>query len=205
MNKSLVKYSGNLSFGVQFRKLKLNFLIFFIYRGAMKLALLNEYKLMKWKNGLGETYEIDIFPKDSSLNELNFDYRISIAKVLNDNEFSLFPGYERSLTILTKAEGFLNEKLLTSNSVVSFSGREKTFFKFKKPFTELLDLGIIYRPQKITAKILLPNMEHEPNLISNADKIFVIDRKNFSTFQYDKGESVNYSDDSVVIIINFLS
>jgi environmental stress-induced protein Ves len=58
----------------------------------------SQQRLMRWKNGGGMTCEIQRFPQDSSLD--SFDWRISVATVQQANEFSLFPGVDRSLAIL---------------------------------------------------------------------------------------------------------
>ena len=57
-----------------------------------------DYKRMPWKNGGGETLEIAIFPEDAAVG--NFDWRISMATVSVDGDFSLFPGIDRTITIL---------------------------------------------------------------------------------------------------------
>jgi len=58
----------------------------------------SQQRLMRWKNGGGMTCEIQRFPQDSSLD--SFDWRVSVATVQQANEFSLFPGVDRSLAIL---------------------------------------------------------------------------------------------------------
>jgi environmental stress-induced protein Ves len=58
----------------------------------------SQQRLMRWKNGGGMTCEIQRFPQDSSLD--SFDWRVSVATVQQANEFSLFPGIDRSLAIL---------------------------------------------------------------------------------------------------------
>ncbi len=53
---------------------------------------------MPWKNGGGETVEIAVFPPDASIDD--FDWRISMATVASDGPFSIFPGIDRTLSIL---------------------------------------------------------------------------------------------------------
>ncbi len=53
---------------------------------------------MPWKNGGGETVEIAVFPPDASVDD--FDWRISMAMVASDGPFSIFPGIDRTLSIL---------------------------------------------------------------------------------------------------------
>ena len=63
-----------------------------------------DYKLMPWKNGHGATTELAIFPAHADLKTVPFDWRISMADVVEDGAFSAFPGYDRSL-IVARGEG----------------------------------------------------------------------------------------------------
>ncbi len=56
------------------------------------------YRRMPWKNGGGETVEIAVRPEAAALSE--FDWRISMATVATDGPFSIFPGIDRTLSIL---------------------------------------------------------------------------------------------------------
>lgn len=57
------------------------------------------HKRMPWKNGGGETVEIAVFPKTSTLGD--FDWRVSMATVATDGPFSIFERIDRTLSILT--------------------------------------------------------------------------------------------------------
>lgn len=50
---------------------------------------------MRWKNGRGSTVEIAREPAEG-----DFDWRVSTARVDEDGEFSLFPGYDRVIIAL---------------------------------------------------------------------------------------------------------
>ncbi len=56
------------------------------------------YRRMPWKNGAGETVEIAVSPEGAAL--FDFDWRISMATVATDGPFSIFPGIDRTLSIL---------------------------------------------------------------------------------------------------------
>jgi environmental stress-induced protein Ves len=56
----------------------------------------NEYQRVRWKNGLGWTREIARFPDTG-----DWDWRLSIAEIERDAEFSAFPGIERELVLLS--------------------------------------------------------------------------------------------------------
>lgn len=55
-------------------------------------------KRMPWKNGMGVTEEIAVFPADSEA--ASFDWRLSIAHVGEDGPFSTFPGIDRTIVLL---------------------------------------------------------------------------------------------------------
>lgn len=52
-----------------------------------------------WKNGGGETADVAIAPPGAGLED--FDWRISVARVGESGPFSLFPGVERTMAILS--------------------------------------------------------------------------------------------------------
>lgn len=58
-----------------------------------------DYRSMPWKNGRGVTTELAIHPAEAGLNGAPFDWRMSMADVTEDGEFSRFPGYDRSLVV----------------------------------------------------------------------------------------------------------
>lgn len=83
-----------------------------------------DYRSMPWKNGLGVTTEILIYPAVSSLE--NFDWRLSTAEITSDAVFSLYPGYDRYLAII-EGKGInltVDEKIsaIELNHIIKFSG-----------------------------------------------------------------------------------
>ena len=74
---------------------------------------------MPWKNGGGETTEIIVSPADASLD--TFDWRISMARVASDGPFSVFPGIDRTLSILDGAGVRLAISGLTQSLTVKSS------------------------------------------------------------------------------------
>lgn len=88
-----------------------------------------DFKTLPWKNGKGETIELSI-SEGGTLR--NFDWRISIASVVEDGPFSDFSGYERTL-ILVKGNGISlqhgdgkTDKLSNLLDVATFDGGLKT-------------------------------------------------------------------------------
>jgi environmental stress-induced protein Ves len=80
-----------------------------------------------WKNGGGVTREIACHPP--SANMQNFDWRISIAHIASDGDFSLFAGVDRVITLLegggvhlSSANGSVMHALDTPLQPFAFSG-----------------------------------------------------------------------------------
>jgi environmental stress-induced protein Ves len=82
---------------------------------------------VRWKNGLGWTTELAIEPAEGE-----FDWRVSIAEVDSDCEFSRFPGIDRSLLVLEGAgmvlhvEGEQPVHLLAAGEAHRFAGELAT-------------------------------------------------------------------------------
>ncbi len=55
---------------------------------------------MAWKNGLGSTTEIAVYPPGSGLADRPFMWRVSIADVPASGPFSRFPGYDRTIMVI---------------------------------------------------------------------------------------------------------
>jgi environmental stress-induced protein Ves len=60
-----------------------------------------DYRIMPWKNGGGTTSEILIEPPGADV--AHFDWRISMARIDQDGNFSSFSGVDRTLTVLSGA------------------------------------------------------------------------------------------------------
>ncbi len=58
-----------------------------------------QYRAMPWKNGQGITHEIAREPAAGD----SFLWRLSIAEVAADGEFSLFPGIDRTISLIEGA------------------------------------------------------------------------------------------------------
>jgi environmental stress-induced protein Ves len=87
------------------------------------------FKTIPWKNGLGHTTELAI-SNGGSLD--NFDWRLSIASVVNDGDFSNFSGYQRNL-VLIEGNGLTLDhrngdvdKLTQLLDIARFDGGSKT-------------------------------------------------------------------------------
>ena len=87
------------------------------------------FKTIPWKNGLGYTTELAI-SDGGNLDE--FDWRLSIANVENDGDFSNFSGYQRNL-VLIEGNGLTLDhrngdvdKLTQLLDIARFDGASKT-------------------------------------------------------------------------------
>jgi len=58
------------------------------------------YRRATWKNGLGHTDEIAIYPPGSDLKRGDFAWRLSSAQISQNSPFSLFPEHDRVLIVL---------------------------------------------------------------------------------------------------------
>ncbi|MBB4567971.1 HutD/Ves family protein [Rhizobium leucaenae] len=96
----------------------------------MKLLRASDHKRMPWKNGGGETVEIAVSPEGAGLAE--FDWRVSMATVATDGPFSVFPGIDRTLSILDGAgmtlfiEGRAPEGLTQASEPLPFAADAPT-------------------------------------------------------------------------------
>lgn len=88
-----------------------------------------KFKSIPWKNGLGHTTELAI-SEGGNLDD--FDWRLSIASVVNDGDFSNFSGYQRNL-VLIDGEGLTLDhrngdidELTNLLDIARFDGSSKT-------------------------------------------------------------------------------
>ena len=66
--------------------------------GAVLLVPRAEQRRVRWKNGAGWTTELVVRPEEGA-----FDWRISVAEVEVDSEFSRFPAIDRTILVLEGA------------------------------------------------------------------------------------------------------
>tara|TARA_R110002124_G_scaffold177332_2_gene345304 strand:- start:4754 stop:5332 length:579 start_codon:yes stop_codon:yes gene_type:complete len=113
-----------------------------------------QFKTVPWKNGQGETIEMLINPGGSLE---NFDWRLSMANVVEDGAFSNFSGYTRNL-ILIAGDG-INlqhndnkiDRLTRLLDISTFDGGDKTVGNLQS--NEITDFNIITRTERITTKV----------------------------------------------------
>jgi len=128
----------------------------------IKIISPQEFKTVPWKNGMGETIELAI-NEGGTLEK--FDWRISMASVVEDGPFSAFSGFERTL-ILVKGNGISlqhdgkpTDKLSNLLDVTTFDGRLKTSgILYSGPIN---DFNIIADKQKykVTVQTYVENVD----------------------------------------------
>ncbi|MBW9051292.1 HutD family protein [Rhizobium mesosinicum] len=122
----------------------------------MKVLRAADHKRMPWKNGGGETVEVAISPEGAGL--ADFDWRVSMATVASDGPFSVFPGIDRTLSIL---EGNGMHLSIGGRAPVFLTqGNDPLFFPADVPVTaELIDgtitdLNVMTRRDRLRHDVL---------------------------------------------------
>ncbi len=142
----------------------------------LKVIRSKEHQKMNWKNGLGETSQIAIFPPGADLGQSDFLWRISSAKISRPNSFSNFDNHDRFLTVLSggalelKTEG-KEDVLLKPFSVHHFSGADKV--SCERRGEEITDLGIIYNRKWIEASMKVENAKGQTVKLSGGTHFIV--------------------------------
>ncbi|AGB72885.1 MULTISPECIES: HutD/Ves family protein [Rhizobium] len=131
----------------------------------MKLLRASDHKRMPWKNGGGETVEIAVSPDGAGL--ADFDWRVSMATVATDGPFSVFPGIDRTLSILDGEgmtlfiEGRTPERLTQASEPLPFAADAPTSATLING--TITDLNVMTRrgryAHRVTRNIVSDHME----------------------------------------------
>ncbi len=121
----------------------------------MKKVLITreQFKVMPWKNGAGVTAEIDIQPKGADFQKADFEWRLSSARIADENDFSPFEGYSRILTVLSGEGLSLNGQELGPFEVFEFQGEDPVSCAPLSGPVE--DLGVIFKRAKYRCSMQL--------------------------------------------------
>jgi environmental stress-induced protein Ves len=106
----------------------------------------SSYTIKPWKNGLGTTEEVYVYPPGNE----DFLFRVSLATLSTSGPFSLFPGIDRSLILLEGKPVRLNDLLVPLLAPVSFPGEEKIEATVE---AQGRDLNLMCRREKVSGKI----------------------------------------------------
>jgi len=123
------------------------------------------FKTIPWKNGSGHTTELAI---NSGGNLDNFDWRLSIASVVNDGDFSNFSGYQRNL-VLIEGKGLILDhrngdidKLTNLLDIAHFDGGSKTYGSLVNG--GIKDFNIMTKQNSYTAEVNCYVKQHSANI-----------------------------------------
>ena len=130
------------------------------------------FKTIPWKNGLGHTTELAI---NSGGNLDNFNWRLSIASVVNDGDFSNFSGYQRNL-VLIEGEGLILDhrngdidELTNLLDIAHFDGGSKTHGSLVNG--GIKDFNIMTNENSFTAEVNCYVKQHSAHIASLGNKL----------------------------------
>lgn len=170
------------------------------------LLTASHFKEMAWKNGGGKTSELYKIPHPEN-SEL-FVFRLSKAHVSSSGPFSLFPGIERSL-ILLSGEGFTllgpetDTVLSRPLQLVSFRGEAPIDCSLIKgpchDFNIMIDR--LWGSSKVS--ILEDNLPQESTFKADCDLMFIYDINHHTLLVLKQGETNNikHAETSALIIV----
>lgn len=168
------QYTGS-SFSFNKHDIILFSFFLFTLQGTLMFTIISpdQFKQIPWKNGKGTTTELAI--NDGGTLD-NFNWRLSIASVVENGEFSDFSGYWRNL-ILLSGEGIelthdtnKAKQLKTPLSVASFDGGSATSGKLVK--NKISDFNLIHKIGCYKA-IVTTYIETDKVTINSGDLCFV--------------------------------
>jgi environmental stress-induced protein Ves len=151
--------------------------------GMGSLLQLEDFKIMRWKNGRGTSAQIAIEPPLAVAATDPFHWRLSTALVLGSHEFSVYSGYERVIMVVRGNGLVLNEHTLPPFIPYHFSGSEKVSADLLMGPVE--DIGVIYDPKVCKAQMR--------NLLNTEQSIQQLDPST-TTFLYCTERSIQCGD-----------
>lgn len=137
----------------------------------IKLLQADDYIAMPWKNGAGVTKEVVKVIKQGAA---DFLWRISIADIKEDGQFSTFEGYQRIISVLDGEGMVLNADGVSSRPLLqfdpfAFSGESKVSCHLLKG--ALIDFNLIYNPDLMVANLQWIIAEQAIRLFNSDDDI----------------------------------
>lgn len=130
--------------------------------------------MMLWKNQLGSTRQIDIFPQQADFAKEDFLWRLSSAEMKSDTEFSIFEKYDRLLTVLGLGSLQVQQTIIDQNHILRFRGDQTSFCKVLSE-NPVVDLGLIYHREKIKAQMRFQKLRFpQDDLVTSADVTYIL-------------------------------
>jgi len=142
-----------------------------------------------WKNGGGSTTEVTVFPPGATFDD--FEWRISLATITQSGPFSVFPGIDRTLTLVDGAGVVLD---VGNERRVALSEREPVVaFPGETHVTATVDCGVTTDFNVMTRRAAC-NHQLERREVRDFS---TLERRSDTTILFlADGESLNLSSDS---------
>lgn len=143
--------------------------------GSLKLLPAASRTPMPWKNGGGLTREVAVYPPGSDLQD--FDWRVSIADIRAAGPFSVFPGIDRQMMVIS---GRLSLAVVARPAVTLTPQSDAVAFPGEVPvFAEPLgapvtDLNVMTRRSRCRASLRRNSPAESSQLEARADTTLII-------------------------------
>lgn len=141
----------------------------------MRMLRSGERRATAWKNGGGMTTEIAVSPPGARFDD--FDWRISMAQVVEDGPFSSFPDIERTLTVL---EGVMTLTLDRERSVRLAPQSAPFVFSGDVAVDAIVDAGpvldvnVMSRRGRVAHAVRRVRIESDMHLVQSADVMILV-------------------------------
>jgi environmental stress-induced protein Ves len=133
----------------------------------------DQYRAVAWKNGLGITQELASGGDNIDI----FDWRLSMAPVINNGDFSDFEHYDRTL-ILINGNGLTldhdsgqQDRLNHRFDMAHFDGGWKTSAKLHDG--DILDFNVMTRKNKCRSKVTVSDGSNDHHLSPSAGVLLI--------------------------------
>jgi environmental stress-induced protein Ves len=118
-----------------------------------------------WRNGGGVTWQVASSPRGATVDD--FDWRISIAEIAQDGEFSRYPGVERVIAVIDGPGVYLDvdgaTHLLEPFAPLRFPGSARTSSRLRGGTTR--DLNLMVRASGPSGSIEFVRVGTEPVVV----------------------------------------
>lgn len=137
-----------------------------------------DYRRMRWKNGGGSTTQLAVHPADAGDADAAFDWRVSIAEIETDGNFSAFPGCERYIALLDGVGMLLqfdqapDEELRQRLRFVRFDGDWRTYGRLLSG--PVRDFNIIVRRDAVAAQVMHRPLVGPMVFFAEADAVWFV-------------------------------
>ncbi|MFP5459567.1 MAG: HutD family protein [Bacteriovoracia bacterium] len=127
----------------------------------------SSYTHKPWKNGLGTTEEIFVYPEGAS----DFLVRLSMATLTTSGPFSLFPGIDRTLVLLEGRPIKLNGRSVPLLTPIAFPGEDLLHSTLEAPG---LDFNLMCRRGQARGVVHVLNGESTTTADAHLSVVFAL-------------------------------